>query len=323
VVQAASEQRIGGCYGRKRHRSPGAASPSGRWRGGRTPKDAKHILRRKVARNFTNIPNEVLRDRLLHWGDKGLLCFLLSLPEDFELNYQYITRFAPNGEDSVRTSVKRLSERRYLQLQRERGAQGRYVRVVWTVSDEPTLGSSEPDPENPGEGDSAEDGSRLDVPAQAKPAQPSTVQNKEPSTTTTNDVVVVGLDDPPLRAYREAALKSLATCPPDLRQQVVDETLGAAEAKVIRKNAGAYLRALCAAARQGEFVLQAGVSIAGARQRHKEDLERRVADEAERQARDTPEARERGRRARDEALAKLGLLRPRPSPSVAADGAAK
>jgi hypothetical protein len=281
----------------------------------------KHILRRKLARNFTTVPNEILRDKALHWADKGLHCFLLSLPDDFEFNYVYIMRFAPNGEDAVRASVRRLCERRYLQLERERGARGRFVGVVWTVSDEPTLGSSEPDPENPGVVDPAEVKPAQDTPGQAKPAQPSTDHNKELSTTTTEEVVVVGLDEPPLLAYRDSAMRSLASCSVNLRQQIVDEVLGAFEAKGIRKNVGSYLRGLCAAARRGEFTPQAGIAVAASRRRSEEERARSAAEEADRRHRSTPEAIEASRRARDEALIKLGR-RPR-LPSVAAGSAAE
>jgi hypothetical protein len=269
------------------------------------------ILRHRVDRDFTVLPNRVLRDTRLRWSDRGLLAFLLHLPGNFKLNYVFLAKQAPDGVDAVSSCVRRLCSLRYVQIERERDASGRYVRVIWTVTDRP-----EPEPDFPNVA-----GADAARPSMANRQLTSTSVQQERSATTTTTalaeapVVVTGLDSPPLSAYREAAMKALATCPPDLRQAVVDETLGAAEAKAIRKNAGAYLRALCAAARRGEFVPQAGVSIEVARRRHKEDLERRAADEAQRQERDTPEARERGRRALEEVRSKLGLLRPRPSPS--------
>jgi hypothetical protein len=151
------------------------------------------------------------------------------------------------------------------------------------------------------------------------PQPPRTVI--EPTTTASASaqmaVVVVGLEGPPLEEYRSSILKSLESCPVALHQQIVDEALGAASTGSIRKNAGSYVRGLAANARRGTFVPVAGIAVAAARRRREEEHAQRVAEEAERQARETPEARESARRARDAALAKLGRPAPRPSSVVA------
>jgi hypothetical protein len=154
--------------------------------------------------------------------------------------------------------------------------------------------------------------------------QPSRTVTEPTTTVPATDrtvVVVVGLEEPALQAYRSSILKSLESCPPGLHQQIVDEALGAASTGSIRKNAGSYVRGLAANARRGTFVPVAGIAVAAARRRRDEEHAQRVAEEAERKARETPEARESARRARDAALAKLGRPAPRPSSVVAGTAA--
>jgi hypothetical protein len=153
------------------------------------------ILRHRVDRDFTVLPNRVLRDTRLRWSDRGLLAFLLHLPGNFKLNYVFLAKQAPDGVDAVSSCVRRLCSLRYVQIERERDASGRYARVIWTVTDSP-----EPEPAFP---DVAEaDAARPSV-ANRQLTSTSVQQERSATTTTTAladaPVVVVGLDCPPLR----------------------------------------------------------------------------------------------------------------------------
>jgi hypothetical protein len=111
----------------------------------------------------------------------------------------------------------------------------------------------------------------------------------------------------------------LRACPRDLRQEVLDEVAGLADRGAVRHPLGLLRRFVeLASEGKGGFVLAAGIDYRKKLARDQAERERRAAEDHERQQRDTPEARAASRRARDEALAKLGL-RPAPSPSVVAD----
>jgi hypothetical protein len=114
---------------------------------------------------------------------------------------------------------------------------------------------------------------------------------------------------------QQSVMQLLRACPRDQRQDVLDEIAGLADRGAVRHPLG-LLRRLVELAINGAFVPAAGIDHRRRLARDQAERERIAAEEQERRQRDTPEAREASRRARDEALAKLGL---RPSPSVVAD----
>jgi hypothetical protein len=276
------------------------------------------ILRHKVHRDFTVLPNRVLRDRRLRWSDRGLLAFLLHLPGNFKLNYVFLARESPDGVDAVSSCVRRLCSFRYVQIERERDASGRYTRVIWTVTDSP---EPELDFPNVAEANAVRPG------LANRPLTSTSVQQERSGTTTTAPTHaptgVVGLDDGLLATHRDSILKSLNSCPEHLRQQVVDEAVGIATAGRIRSNVGALIRKLALAAAAGTFEPAAGVAVAMARLRTQQERERKAEEEAERRRQDTPEAREASRLARDAALSRLGIRPPPRSSSVVANQPAR
>jgi hypothetical protein len=117
-----------------------------------------------------------------------------------------------------------------------------------------------------------------------------------------------------------SAGRLLARCPAELRQTVLDEVAGLADRGVVRHPLG-LLRRLVELAGKGEFVPAAAIDHRKKLDRARAEQEHQAAEEADRCHRSTPEAIEASRRARDEALIKLGR-RPR-LPSVAAGSAAE
>lgn len=96
------------------------------------------IIRHKHAANYTVVPNEILRNKTLSLRDIGLLCYLLSLPDDWEFSILGLTAVLPHdGRDAIAASVKHIQEAGYLQYDRPRGKNGRIGKVIWIVSDTP------------------------------------------------------------------------------------------------------------------------------------------------------------------------------------------
>ena len=117
------------------------------------------ILRHEHARDFTVIPNRLLRDGSLSLRDAGLLCVMLSLPDDWEFSVRGLTTLFPHdGRDGICASLRRIEGAGYLRRERQRGAGGRMGPVVWIVSDEAAPRPGDPDAEDPdGEKPDAED----------------------------------------------------------------------------------------------------------------------------------------------------------------------
>jgi hypothetical protein len=76
------------------------------------------IVRSKRRDRFVVIGNETIRDRRLSYKARGILAYLLSLPDNWSISSQYLATVAPDGRDGVRTGLQELE--RYGYLVRER-----------------------------------------------------------------------------------------------------------------------------------------------------------------------------------------------------------
>ena len=102
------------------------------------------IIKRKVTRDFTTLPNDLIRDSRISWGALGLLVYILSLPDDFRLRLCHLAEQKSCGRDATRARAKELENAGYLLITRERGTHGRFSKTLWEVSDTPTLPAPTP-----------------------------------------------------------------------------------------------------------------------------------------------------------------------------------
>ena len=77
-------------------------------------------------RDFTVLPNRILRDEALSYRARGLLCFLLSQPPDWEISSTRLTLEFGEGRDAVRSAIRELVNTGYMQLQKVQGHAGRW-----------------------------------------------------------------------------------------------------------------------------------------------------------------------------------------------------
>jgi len=75
---------------------------------------SKNIFRQKRTRNFTVIPNQMLQDSRLSWKAKGLLTYLLSLPEDWDVYVTHLKTISTDGSDSTVSGMNELMEFKYV-----------------------------------------------------------------------------------------------------------------------------------------------------------------------------------------------------------------
>jgi len=94
----------------------------------------KNIHRRRLTCNYTQIPNEILHDAELSWKAKGLLAFLISLPQDWEVSASHVKNKGKDGVDSVYAGINELCEAKYLWKRRRGGADaGGWEYVVYDI----------------------------------------------------------------------------------------------------------------------------------------------------------------------------------------------
>lgn len=94
------------------------------------------FLRKKHKENYTCISNSVFRSDL-SLKARGMLCTMLSLPNDWEFSENGLQAILKDGQTSVRSAIKELESAGFLSRTRERDESGRMGRCVWIVSDYP------------------------------------------------------------------------------------------------------------------------------------------------------------------------------------------
>ena len=75
------------------------------------------FVRVEKNRNYTTIHNEFLKRKDISWKAKGIMTYLLSLPDDWVVNLDEIKRNATDGESSFRSGWKELVNSGYVSRQ--------------------------------------------------------------------------------------------------------------------------------------------------------------------------------------------------------------
>lgn len=71
-------------------------------------------------RNYTMIDNTVLKDNRLTWKAKGLMAYLLSLPDDWEVHFSEIEKHSTDGKSALRSAINELKQYGYLRYEQRR-----------------------------------------------------------------------------------------------------------------------------------------------------------------------------------------------------------
>lgn len=72
------------------------------------------IVKAKRKNKFTILPNEVLQNPNLSFRAKGLLSYILSLPEDWVIYVDELSNHSSEGRDAVRTAFRELQKHGYI-----------------------------------------------------------------------------------------------------------------------------------------------------------------------------------------------------------------
>lgn len=92
--------------------------------------------RKEHKQNYTCISNDVFRSDL-SLKARGMLCTMLSLPDDWEFSENGLQAILADGQTSIRSAIRELEGAGFLSRTRERDESGRMGRCVWIVCDYP------------------------------------------------------------------------------------------------------------------------------------------------------------------------------------------
>lgn len=110
------------------------------------------IRKSKVDANYSIIPNEILRSKEMTWKAKGLLCYLLSMSDDWKLHKSDLANRSKDGYDSMINAWKELECLGFIETIRIKSG-NLFAGYEYIVHQSPVLGVSvfteDRVPENP------------------------------------------------------------------------------------------------------------------------------------------------------------------------------
>ena len=84
------------------------------------------VFKIEKQKNYTVMSNYHLQDRNLSYKAKGLLSFMLSLPEDWDYSMKGLVAVSKENIKAIRTILNELKENGYLEIVQTRGEKGYY-----------------------------------------------------------------------------------------------------------------------------------------------------------------------------------------------------
>ena len=94
------------------------------------------ILRKEQKRGYTCISNDVFNSDL-SLKARGMLCTMLSLPNEWEFSENGLQAILKDGQTSIRSAIKELEDKGFLSRNRVRDENGRIGKCEWVISDYP------------------------------------------------------------------------------------------------------------------------------------------------------------------------------------------
>jgi len=110
------------------------------------------IVLKKKKNPFVIMSKTALNDKTLSWKAKGLICYLLSLPEDWKVYVQDLKNRSKDSRDSTRTALNELIEANYIHRETLKRENGQFAGYSYYIFEEPTHEkptSQQPKTENP------------------------------------------------------------------------------------------------------------------------------------------------------------------------------
>ena len=96
------------------------------------------ILRLPKQEKYFKVANSVFEDENLSWEARGLMGYLLSKPDNWQVRLHDLVRRGPAGPDKIRRLLRELEAARYLYRSRVRQADGTFG-WIFVIFEHPSL----------------------------------------------------------------------------------------------------------------------------------------------------------------------------------------
>lgn len=84
------------------------------------------VFRVQKSKNYTVMSNYHLKDKNISFKAKGMLSFMLSLPDDWDYSISGLCAISKEGTKSIKSILKELEENKYLQIRQGRNSKGNF-----------------------------------------------------------------------------------------------------------------------------------------------------------------------------------------------------
>ena len=100
------------------------------------------VLKNRTQGRFVIVSIAPLRDPKLSTRERGLLCTIMSLPDNWEFSVRGLAKILPDGRDSLGSSIQVLEEKGYLSRWQDRNEKGTFGGNFIEVHEYPVIGQS-------------------------------------------------------------------------------------------------------------------------------------------------------------------------------------
>ena len=87
---------------------------------------------------YAQIARSAIQDGFLSWKATGLLTYLLSLPDDWQIYLSDLVKRKTDGMSATRSALKELREAGYIELISTRDDKGQFIKHEHFVHEEPS-----------------------------------------------------------------------------------------------------------------------------------------------------------------------------------------
>ena len=84
------------------------------------------VIRIQKNSNYVVMSKVGLHDDRLSWKAKGLLAYMLSMPNDWKFYDDELEKHAKDGKDALKSAIKELKQYGYMRRERRHNEQGKF-----------------------------------------------------------------------------------------------------------------------------------------------------------------------------------------------------
>lgn len=104
------------------------------------------VLRKVKKTDYTVVDNNIFKNKQLTLKAKGMICTMLSLPDDWNFSEDGLVSLSNDGKAAIRNTLKELMQFGYLRRERRRDDKGVLREYIYTVYEEPNLENQKLEP---------------------------------------------------------------------------------------------------------------------------------------------------------------------------------